>query len=151
MLTFGRMFRSLDCALGHTMDQALSSMDLTFSQGHIMGYLSHCETPPCAKDIEDRFHLSHPTVSGLLARLEKKEFIALRPDPEDRRRKLVYILPKGQQCNKTMAAVIRRGDERLLAGFSEEEEAQFRQYLQRAMQNLSPEFEAELKKEESHQ
>ena len=151
MLTFGRMFRSLDCALGHAMDQALSSMELTFSQGHIMGYLSHCETPPCAKDIEDRFHLSHPTVSGLLARLEKKEFIALCPDPEDRRRKLVYILPKGQQCNETMAAMIRRGDEKLLAGFSEEEEAQFRQYLHRAMRNLSPEFEAELKKEESHQ
>ena len=78
MVTFGRVFRSLDCALRRRMDQALSGMDLTFSQGHIMGYLAHCDTPPCAKDIEDRFHLSHPTVSGLLSRLEKKEFIALR-------------------------------------------------------------------------
>ena len=81
MLTFGRIFRSLDCALGQRMDQALSGMDLTFSQGHIMGYLAHRDTPPCAKDIEDRFHLSHPTVSGLLSRLEKKEFIQLREDP----------------------------------------------------------------------
>ena len=40
MLTFGRIFRSLDCALGQRMDQALSGMDLTFSQGHIMGYLA---------------------------------------------------------------------------------------------------------------
>ena len=98
MVTFGRVFRSLDCALRRRMDQALSGIDLTFSQGHIMGYLAHCDTPPCAKDIEDRFHLSHPTVSGLLSRLEKKEFIALREDPDDRRRKLVYILPKGRQC-----------------------------------------------------
>ena len=82
MVTFGRVFRSLDCALRRRMDQALSGMDLTFSQGHIMGYLAHCDTPPCAKDIEDRFHLSHPTVSGLLSRLEKKEFIALREDPD---------------------------------------------------------------------
>ena len=59
MVTFGRVFRSLDCALRRRMDQALSGMDLTFSQGHIMGYLAHCDTPPCAKDIEDRFHLSH--------------------------------------------------------------------------------------------
>ena len=108
MVTFGRVFRSLD--------QALSGMDLTFSQGHIMGYLAHCDTPPCAKDIEDRFHLSHPTVSGLLSRLEKKEFIALREDPDDRRRKLVYISSKGRQCNETMAAVIQNGDKKLLEG-----------------------------------
>lgn len=143
MHTYGRIFRRLDCALGQSMNQALSSMDLTFSQGHIMGYLAHCAQPPCAKDIEERFQLSHPTVSGLLARLEKKEFIALRSDPEDRRRKLVYILPKGQQCNETMYAVIRRGDEKLLEGFSEAEAAQFRQYLLRALHNVSPESEPE--------
>lgn len=45
MVTFGRVFRSLDCALRRRMDQALSGMDLTFSQGHIMGYLAHCDTP----------------------------------------------------------------------------------------------------------
>lgn len=146
MVTFGRIFRSLDCALGQRMDQALSGMDLTFSQGHIMGYLAHCDTPPCAKDIEDRFHLSHPTVSGLLNRLEKKEFIALREDPADRRRKLVYILPKGQQCNETMGAVIRSGDKKLLEGFTPEEEEQFRAYLFRALHNVSPEFDP--KKEE---
>lgn len=143
MFPFGRTFRRLDCAMRQSMDGALSSMDLTFSQGHIMGYLAHSEQPPCAKDIEDRFQLSHPTVSGLLSRLEKKEFIALRPDPEDRRRKLVYILPKGKQCNETMHAVIRDGEERLLTGFSKEEREQFQQYLLRALQNVSPEFEPE--------
>lgn len=143
MFPFGRTFRRLDCAMRQSMDGALSSMDLTFSQGHIMGYLVHSEQPPCAKDIEDRFQLSHPTVSGLLSRLEKKEFIALRPDPEDRRRKLVYILPKGKQCNETMHAVIRDGEERLLTGFSQKEREQFQQYLLRALQNVSPEFEPE--------
>ena len=143
MFPFGRTFRRLDCAMRQSMDQALSSMDLTFSQGHIMGYLALSNQPPCAKDMEDRFHLSHPTISGLLARLEKKEFIALRPDPEDRRRKLVYILPKGQQCNETLHAVIRDGEEKLLTGFSQEEREQFQQYLLRALHNVSPEFEPE--------
>ena len=146
MVTFGRIFRSLDCALGRKMDQALSGMELTFSQGHIIGYLAHCKTPPCAKDIEDRFHLSHPTVSGLLARLEKKEFIALREDPEDRRRKLVYILPKGRQCSETMGAVIQNGDKQLLEGFTSEEAAQFQDYLFRALHNVCPDFDP---KEES--
>ena len=143
MLTFGLLFRSLDCALRQSMDLALSDMDLTFAQGHIMGFLAQCAAPPCAKDIEDRFQLSHPTVSGLLARLEKKEFIAQRPDPQDRRRKLIYILPKGQRCNETMHAVIQRGDKKLLEGFSQEEADRFRQYLLRALHNVAPDFEPE--------
>ena len=144
MLTFGLLFRSLDCALRQSMDLALSDMDLTFAQGHIMGFLARCNVPPCAKDIEDRFQLSHPTVSGLLARLEKKEFIAQRPDPQDRRRKLIYILPKGQRCNETMHAVIQRGDKKLLEGFSQEEADRFRQYLLRALRNVAPDFEPEM-------
>ncbi len=143
MLTFGLLFRSLDCALRQSMDLALSDMDLTFAQGHIMGFLARCNTPPCAKDIEDRFQLSHPTVSGLLARLEKKEFIAQRPDPQDRRRKLIYILPKGQHCNETMYAVILHGDKKLLEGFSQEEADRFRQYLLRALRNVAPDFQPE--------
>jgi len=146
LVTFGRIFRSLDCALGQRMNQALSGMELTFSQGHIMGYLAHRDEPPCAKDIEDRFHLSHPTVSGLLARLEKKEFIALREDPEDRRRKLVYILPKGYECIETMDAVIQSGDKKIVEGFTPGEEQQFREYLFRALHNVSPGFD--IKKEE---
>ena len=148
MITFGRIFRSLDRALGRRMDQALASMDLTFAQGHIIGYLVRCQTPPCAKDIEERFHLSHPTVSGLLARLEKKEFIALQEDPEDRRRKLVYILPKGQQCDEAMRAVIQSGDEKVLEGFTPEEGEQFQSFLYRALHKVAPDFDLGLEKEE---
>ena len=112
MITFGRIFRNLDCALGRRMDQALAGMDLTFSQGHIIGYLVHCPTPPCAKDIEERFHLSHPTVSGLLARLEKKEFIALREDQRTGGGSLFMFCPKDsnamKQCALLSKTAIRR-------------------------------------------
>ena len=53
-----------------SMDNTLASMDLTSAQGHIMGYLAQRSQPPCSRDIEETFHLSHPTVSGLLSRLE---------------------------------------------------------------------------------
>ena len=131
------------------MDQALSGMDLTFSQGHIMGYLAHCDTPPCAKDIEDRFHLSHPTVSGLLSRLKRRTSSPCGRIPTTGGEKLVYILPKGRQCNETMAAVIQNGDKKLLEGFTPEETAQFLNFLFRALHNVSPDFDP--KKEESQE
>lgn len=118
------------------MTNALETMELTAAQGHIMGYLAHRETPPCPRDIESAFHLSHPTVSGILSRLEQKGFIELRTDPEDRRCKRIYVLPKGKQCHALMHETILSNEQRLVQDFSEEEQAQFAAFLQRAITNM---------------
>ena len=39
-----------------------------------------------------------------------------------------------------MSEVIRQGDATLLQGFTREEQEQFREYLARAMRNVSPDF-----------
>ena len=118
------------------MTTALESMELTASQGHIMAFLAHQETPPCPRDIESEFQLSHPTVSGLLSRMEQKGFIELRTDPEDRRCKRIYVLPKGEQCHELMHRTIRENEKRIVEGFTPEEQELFRQLLQRAITNM---------------
>lgn len=136
MLHFGYMARVLHGCASQAMNEALSSMDLTSAQGHLMGFLAHSDQPPCARDLEEAFHLSHPTVSGLLSRLERKEFLEFRPDPRDRRCKRIYILPKGRECLEVMEATIRNNEKRLLRGFSPEEQEQFADYLTRAIRNF---------------
>jgi len=118
------------------MTAALAKMDLTAAQGHIMGYLRRQASPPCPKDIEQEFHLSHPTVSGLLSRLEKKGFVALCPDAQDRRCKRIHILPKGQQCLQTMYETILDNESKLVKDFTPEEQAQFAALLDRAIANM---------------
>ena len=114
----------------------LEQMDLTASQGHVMGYLAHHPEAPCSRDIEEAFQLSHPTVSGLLARLEKKGFIEFRPDEKDRRCKRIHMLPKGQACIELMHRTIRENEERIVQGFSDAEKAQFASLLERAISNM---------------
>lgn len=133
---YGHMLRILHWCTDQSMTNALESMDLTASQGHIMGYLAHQKQPPCARDIEAEFQLSHPTVSGLLSRLEQKGFIELRTDPDDRRFKRVYVLPKGLECQKLMHNTIHENERRIVAGFTPEEQEQFSQLLQRAITNM---------------
>lgn len=133
---YGHQLRILHWQFDQTVSGALAEMELTAAQGHIMGFLTHRKDPPCSRDIEEAFHLSHPTVSGLLSRLEKKGFIEFRPDPEDRRCKRIYILPKGQSCNETMHRTIAAYEAKIVAGFSEEEKEQFAAYLQRAISNM---------------
>ena len=137
MLThYGHLARILHACADQSMTNALAQMDLTAAQGHIMGYLAHQKQPPCPRDIEEAFQLTHPTVSGLLSRLEKKGFIEFRPDKTDRRCKRIYILPKGHQCNEMMHQTIRDNENRLVQGFTEEEKTLFAQFLIRAIDNM---------------
>ena len=133
---YGHYIRILHSATDQAMTGALASMDLTAAQGHIMGFITHRPTPPCPRDIEEAFQLSHPTVSGLLSRLEKKGFIALRPDEADRRIKRIYVLPKGMELNETMHAAILASEIKLTQDFTEDEKELFAQLLQRAIRNV---------------
>ena len=140
----------LHCCTDQAMTNALAQMGLTAAQGHIMGFISHSAQPPCPHDIEEAFQLSHPTVSGLLARLEKKEFIALRADPEDRRCKRIYILPRGEACNQHMHESMDAIEQQLVKGFTQAEQVQFSQFLSRALENMGakqqqPRFKEETK------
>lgn len=133
---YGYLLKVLSGYMKASMDNALASMDLTSAQGHIMGYLAQRSQPPCSRDIEETFHLSHPTVSGLLSRLEKKDFIELRPDETDRRCKRIYVLPKGNELHETMNRVILDNEAQVVAGFSPEERELFASLLLRAIDNM---------------
>ena len=133
---YGYLLRVLHWCTDQSMTAALETMDLTASQGHIMAYLAHQSQPPCPRDIEAEFQLSHPTVSGLLSRMEQKGFIELRTDPDDRRCKRIYVLDKGWQCHELMHQIIDEREKRIVEGFTPEEQAQFSDLLQRAITNM---------------
>ncbi len=133
---FGYYFRILHSATDQAMTGALASMDLTAAQGHIIGFIAHQSTPPCAHDIEVAFRLSHPTVSGLLSRLEKKGFLEFRPDARDRRCKRIFLLPKAWELLEAVRTTMDFMEDRLVQGFTEEEQAQFAALLRRAIQNV---------------
>ena len=147
---FGHLIRVLHWCTDQSMTTALEQMELTAAQGHIMGYLSHQAVPPCPRDLEEAFHLSHPTVSGILSRLEQKGFIALRTDPNDRRCKRIYILPKGQECHQTMYQTIQSMEGQLVQDFTPEEQRQFKDFLRRAAANMGISPDHPNPKEEQH-
>ena len=132
----GHYIRVLHWCTDQAITGELAKMELTAAQGPILGFLSRRKTPPCARDIEEEFHLSHPTVSGLLARLEKKGFIEFLPDETDRRCKRIILLEKGRQCNDRIRQTIRDSETKMLQGFTPEETAQFEALLHRAITNM---------------
>ena len=133
---YGHLARVLHACADQAVTAALAQMDLTAAQGHILGYITRRKDPPCARDIEEAFQLSHPTVSGILSRLEQKDFIEMRPDELDRRCKRIHILPRGMECNERIKQTIRENEQRIVQGFTEEEQRQFAAFLERAIINM---------------
>ncbi|MBQ1207779.1 MAG: MarR family transcriptional regulator [Lachnospiraceae bacterium] len=133
---YGHRIRVLHWCTDQIMTDALAQMGLTASQGRIMGYLAHYPQPPCARDIAEAFQLSHPTVSGLLGRLEKKGFIKFLCDEQDRRSRRIYLLPKGLESVKRIEDTIMLNEQRMVQGFSGEEREQFMALLDRAISNM---------------
>lgn len=133
---YGPKFRMLSSLIDQQISASLEDMELTCSQGHVIGYVTHQDTMPCPRDVEEVFGLSHPTVSGLLSRLERKGFLELIPDAHDRRCKRIRMLPKGIECVDRLHECIRATEENLVADFTPEEQEQFIRLLDRAIRNL---------------
>ena len=133
---YGHYLRILHGCTDQFLSAAVTQMDLTPVQSRVVGYLAHRSEPPCAKDVEEEFQLSHPTVSGILSRLEKKNFVEFRPDPVDRRCKRIYVLEKGWEHIGQIRRIINENEDRIVDGFTEEEKQQFAAFLERAIRNM---------------
>lgn len=128
--------------ISNTMEQNLTrditSLDLTCSQAFILRYLSlHQGEVVYSKNLETSFDFSHPTISGLLQRLEAKGFIACSPDPDDRRFKRIELTDKARQCHESIVSSMRHADEMLMDGFTEEETHTLFSLLDRLIENAT--------------
>ena len=132
----GHSFKKLHFLLEQAVNQRLLELDLTSAQGHVIGFLRHSKEPPCAKDLENAYSLSHATVSGILSRMEAKDFISQEPDPHDRRVKRLYLKDRGLACSESIWHHIEEIERSMTADFTPEELEQFRSYLSRAISNL---------------
>lgn len=136
MLHYGSMFRRLHYAAEQKLTSALAEMELTGAQGVVLGFVRSRQTPPTPREVEDALHLSHATVAGLLARLEKKGFIRQEADTTDRRCKRILIEPRGMECMETMHHTIDALDQQIVREFTPEEQQLFSRFLERAAENM---------------
>ena len=85
------------------LNNKVSLMDLTHAQCRVLGYLNQNRDKEIyLNDIEKEFCLKRPTVSGIIKRLEEKEFIVIEPKYDDRRYKRVMLTEKSEEILEIM-------------------------------------------------
>lgn len=133
----GFLFKQINMQIKKGIDKALMEYDLTTSQSRVLFFVHFRGVDKTSmKDIEEHLKVTHPTVIGIVKRLEEKGFVTTSSDPEDRRVKLVTITQKTMKMIKKLDQGRRKMDEKLLKGFTEQETKELRRMLSKIEKNL---------------
>ena len=115
-------------------NQLLTPYDLTSSQFKILMvlYTSPVESVRQA-DIETRFALSNPTVTGLIQKLEAKGLVQKMPHPEDKRSRFLVLTEAALAMEAEMRALGNQIEAQMAQGLSEAEYDQLAQLLEKML------------------
>lgn len=132
----GVLLKIIEKEICRRLNEIAGQYGLTYAQMHVLHFICRKSGEVCQRDLERRFDLTHATVSGLIDRLESKGFIEVRADPADKRRRVLWSTEKAEDCEGDVHRTIHISDAQLLHGFTAEEQAQFRSFLERLLRNL---------------
>ncbi|SNY90163.1 DNA-binding transcriptional regulator, MarR family [Cohaesibacter sp. ES.047] len=135
--TIGFLLKQLNDGTKQMVDAKLQPFGLTMTQAQFLYFLrTRMGKTTTPKHFEEHFGIAHPTVVGVLKRLEQKELIAAMPDPEDGRRKIITLAPAEQQIHRQVQATRQTIEACLIDKMTPQEVADLKIMLERLLANI---------------
>ena len=135
--TLGMTFRIIYKTLEDNKNKSLESLDLTSSQTGVLIYLLLNQNNEVnQKDIENYLNLKNPTVTGILNRLEKKDFITRITSYKDARHKIIVLTDKSKNIQKEVFDEIDFMEKQITKNMSQNEIDILFQLLQKVLENM---------------
>lgn len=132
----GYMLKKISDRMKFRADIQFKKLGLTLSQVNVLDYVAFRKGQTTQKEIELHLHVSHPTVVGIVSRLEEKGYLTCFQDTEDKRNKVVCLTKQSAAIGDELKESRRKNEAMLLASFSEEEVKELRRLLQMLYQNI---------------
>lgn len=83
--------------------------------------------------------LANTTLTAMLDRMESLGLVVRKPDPKDRRNRLIALTEKAKSLQDEYDRISQQMNALYYTGFTEKEIVQFESYLQRVLNNLEKE------------
>ena len=116
----------------------LKPYEVTLRQLRILGYLhDNKDKLVTQKELEEELQVSHPTVVGILQRLEKKGLIKTFLNPNKKTMKIVTLIEYEAELFKNINNEKEKFENKLLAGFTDAEKVQLEEFLIRLHRNIN--------------
>lgn len=132
----GYLMKQITDKIKAAADADLKNRNLTLSQVRVLEYISSKGGSVTQKSIEEYLDVSHPTVVGIVARLEKNGYLICYSDKTDRRNKIVAMTERSARVIHEVQRKIAAQEEKLLQGLSAEEIEQLRRLLNTILKNV---------------
>ena len=127
----------LNTAIERVLNREMVPYKLTYAQAAIIGYLSKNQQKEiCQKDVEQNLGLTHPTVSSILERLEKKSLIDTVSLEADRRCKQIRLTSRSIALHRQIQEKIDLISEHIFEGVTMEEQELLSALLKKMTENL---------------
>ena len=88
------------------------------------------------KEIADKLGIKPSTINVMIRRLEKKEFVIRKQDPEDQRRSLVYLTVHGSQIYEKISGAAVDIKDQVMNTFTEDEKEELFRLLTKFYEGL---------------
>ena len=145
-MPIGVKFAVIHRAFRREIDALLREKDLTGVQFGALKAVERLEqegVEVSQHDVEALTHSSHPTMTEVLKKLEKKGFITVRPSETDRRRKQIRSTERARELDLSMSRADEKTFAKFCAGLDAERQRRFEETLDVLLRSACGEWEKE--------
>lgn len=124
----GYLIKNIHDKLKAKADAALTRYGLTYAQSRVFAFLNSRGGQATQKEIELFLNVAHPTVVGIVSRMQQNGYVTCWQD-EDRRNKNVKLTQKAEAIGIDMEQHILETEKDLLSPLSAEDAARLKEML----------------------
>lgn len=132
----GYLIKVISDKLKVNADADLKRYNITLTQSRVFAFLSNKGGRATQKEIEVFLEVSHPTVVGIISRMEQNGYVTSWIDGNDKRNKNVKLTDKAEALGMDMEQNILDTERKLLVSLSEDDIAHLREMLFVIYKNL---------------
>lgn len=123
------LIKNINDKLKVKADADLKRYNLTFTQSRVFAFLNGKGGQATQKEIELFLEVSHPTVVGIVSRMEQNGYVTTWLDDKDKRNKIVRLTKQAEEIGIDMEQNMLENERMLLAPLSAEESERLKEML----------------------
>lgn len=132
----GYLIKNINDKLKARADADLKQYHLTLTQSRVLAFLNGKGGQATQKEIEVFLEVSHPTVVGIVSRMEQNGFVTSWIDGNDKRNKNVKLTAQAEHLGRDLEQSIQANEQRLYASLSDDDIARLKELLCVIYKNL---------------
>mgnify|MGYP004550226791 CR=1 FL=1 len=132
----GEKIKVIDGRLTSLAGAAFKKYGVTLSQTRVLKYINDSGGEAFQTDVERYIGSSHPTIVGILSRLERDGFLESRYEKDDKLRRKVVMTKKARDIGEGIFADVEKIESAMTAGFSVDEIDELKRLLDKIIDNI---------------